>query len=109
VAEFTIKRGSRLPRIRATVPGAQEGGPVDLSGVTAVQFVMADMKGVLKVNAAGAVLDAAERIVEYAWAAADTEVAGEYEAEFMLTFTGGEQMRVPTDGYIIVRVVPDKG
>jgi hypothetical protein len=107
VAEFTIKRGSRLPHIQATVTA--HGGPVDLSQVTAVRFVMTTLAGVIKVNAAGVVVDATEGVVEYAWAAADTDTPGEYEAEFVLTFDTGEVMRVPTEGYIIVRVVPDKG
>jgi hypothetical protein len=109
MAEFTIKRGSRLPHIQATVLSAQDGGPLDLSRVAAVQFVMTDLRGAVKVNAPGLIFDAVEGIVEYAWDATDTDTAGEYEAEFVLTFDSGEVMRVPTDGYIIVRVVPDKG
>ncbi len=104
--EFTIKRGARLPHIQAAV---LDDGPVDLSHVAAVQFVMTDLKGAVKVNAPGVIFDAGAGIVEYAWAAADTDTPGEYEAEFVLTFDSGEVMRVPTDGYIIVRVVPDKG
>ena len=109
MAEFTIKRGSRLPHIQATVLAQDGDGAVDLTRVTSVRFIMTDLQGAVKVNAPATVLDANAGIVEYAWAAADTDTAGEYEAEFVLTFDSGEQMRVPTDGYIIVRVVPDKG
>lgn len=109
MAEFTIKRGSRLPHIQVTVPVPEDGVPEDFSRITAVQFVMVDLKGVLKVDAAGSVHDTGERVIEYAWLATDTDTAGDHEAEFVLTFDSGEEMRVPTDGYIIVRVVPDKG
>lgn len=106
-AEFVIKRGSRLPHMQVTVAVPDDGTSEDFSRVTSVQFVMADLRGVVKVNAPGSVVDPAKRIIEYAWADGDTDTAGEYNAEFVLTFSSGEQMRVPTDGYIIVRVVPE--
>lgn len=62
---------------------------------------------VAKVNAAATVEDAASGSVSYPWLAADTDVAGTYEAEFEVTFAGGEKRTFPADSYFYVTVIPD--
>jgi hypothetical protein len=105
VADFTLKRYDRLPSIQAslTYPGATA---VDLTGAT-VKFIMKLPAGAVKVNAVAVVVTPASGIVRYDWLAIDTDVAGTYDAEWEVTFTGGKKQTFPTDGYLSVNVVAD--
>jgi hypothetical protein len=108
--KFTIKRNDTLPRLRATL--TINGAPVNFSsgefaGAT-VRFHMVDaFTNAVIVNAPASIVDAANGVVEYTWTAADTAVAGQYNAEFQVTQTSGKIMTFPNDGYIQIQIIPD--
>ena len=50
---------------------------------------------------------AADGVVEYAWAAGDTDTAGTHLAEFQVTFPGGLPATYPNRGYLLVEITAD--
>lgn len=109
MADFYIKRGDRLPVIRRTLT-TSDGNAINLSGAT-VNFIyrIAD-ESLPAVVGTGTVtiVTAASGIVEYAWAAADTATAGEYNAEFEAQI-GGLRITAPNSEHMTFEVVQDLG
>ncbi|MES2753834.1 MAG: hypothetical protein V4659_04140 [Pseudomonadota bacterium] len=103
---FYIKRGDRLPLLRRPLL-APDGGPLDLTGATVVLNVRA-RGGAMKVtNAACTVIaPAAAGVVEYGWAAIDTDTAGTFDAEFTATFAG-LPITVPNKGFLQIEIGED--
>ena len=103
---FAIKRNDRLPALRVQLL-RDDGTIVNLTTATAVTLKMG---APFNLNVAAVVIDAVNGIVEYAWAAGNTNVTeGNYRAEFEVTWPGGIPETFPTDGYIIVQVYTDLG
>ena len=101
-----IKRGDTLPTATIYVTDAN-GDPLDLTDVTSAVFKMYtdNQPRVEKVSAAANVVSPATGgAIEYGWAEADTDTAGEYLAEVTLTFTDGGILTYPTEGFYRVRV-----
>lgn len=114
MADFTIKRGDRLPTIVATLYDAA-GAAVNLTSTTVVFLmtdVTADMGSTPKVSAV-ATPDADQTTnrgrCEYAWATDDTDTAGRYRGEFEVTFSSGKKETFPNRGYLLIAVVEDLG
>jgi len=107
VLNFITKRHSRRPYVRLQVKDA-DGNAYDLTSVFSVRFLMYDLDGVQKVDAAGSVESPATAgIIKYEWAAADVDTAGNYNAEFDLDWGSGVVMTLPSNGLIRVRIHED--
>jgi len=93
---FKIKRNDTAPIILATVytkGGLGGWGKMDLSGVTSVNFSMADSKGELTIaSQSGTTVPSCEGLIQYAWRNGDTAVAGTYRGEVEIFFTHGTNM-----------------
>jgi hypothetical protein len=55
------------------------------------------------------VVDAPTGVLEYAWVAPDTDVAGTYQGEAVITFASGAIQRFPQDGYLEWVIQPKTG
>lgn len=97
----TLKRGYRLPKLRQQLKQA-DGTPVPLTGAS-VRLLMGIPGKPRKVAAAATILDAANGIVEYAWAAGDVDTVGVYLAEWECTFADGP-LPVPNNAFLTVVV-----
>lgn len=99
---FIIKKLDRSPSLEATM-GA------NLTGATVV-FSMAPKSpagAALKVSAAAAVVvDAASGAVRFDWGANDTDTAGNFQGEFIATYTAtGIKRSYPVASYLEIQVI----
>lgn len=100
---FDVKQGSTRPYLRMTLE--ENGVAVNLTGITSVVFRMRITGATAyKVNAAAVVVDALNGVVEYRWMAANTDTAGTYNGEFVVTFADASVGIWPSNGYITVEV-----
>lgn len=110
MADFTFKRNDRLPKLRATLQQGSPATPIDLTTAVSVKLILKDstnMAGAAKVNAACTLVTPSSGIVEYAWAAGDTDTSGTYNGEFEITWSTGITETVPNTGYFTVTIVDD--
>jgi hypothetical protein len=105
VAEFRLKKGDRLPKLRMVLADSA-GVALNLSLAT-VTFRMR-LRGsatLATLTGAASVVDALTGVVEFAWGAGDSAAPGVFDAEWILTYAGGTQT-VPTAGYVTVVIEP---
>jgi hypothetical protein len=101
---FNMKKGDRLPKLRATLLGS-DGNALDLTGASVTFRMRARNGSALKVSASATVITAASGIVEYSWGATDTDTEGYFDAEFVVTLAGLAET-VPNDSYVLVVIGP---
>lgn len=105
---FHIKQNDTSPALRAVLKDADDV-IVDVSGA-AVEFHMRPVGATTAtVSAAGTVVSGTEGLVEYSWLAGDTSVAGNYEAEFQITFANSKIETFPNSRNIKIKIVPELG
>lgn len=103
---FFIKQNDTSPALKATLKDGLDVA-VDLSG-SSVRFHMRKIgETSSKVDASAVIENADNGIVYYSWVAADTDTIGSYEAEFEVTFTGGEIETFPNNRFIEVEITDD--
>ena len=100
--KFNIKRGDTSPALRMAL--APE--TLNLTGAS-VQFQMRPKRGVTSIDEAADIITATPPVVEYAWGAGDTATAGEYEAEFRVTYADASVETFPNVGFIEVTINED--
>lgn len=109
MADFYLKKNDTSPFIR--IQCQDDGGnPVDLSGATA-KFLMREVDSdTTKVDSAATITDAANGKVQYEWSSSDTDTAGDFEAEFEITYGDSTVETFPNaDSYIEVKISDDIG
>lgn len=112
-ADWSMKQHDHRPSIQATLSA-------DLSPAgTTVNFIMRPtLSGAVKVNAAAVIVGT--RIitpvtgdpytvtdVRYDWATGDTDTAGQFQAEWQVTWTGGKKQTFPTETYHSLEILAD--
>jgi hypothetical protein len=119
VADFKIKTFDRRPKIRAVLKEPdptvipQTNPPtmrvVDLTDAIGVDFILRpDGGGVVKVNSpADVIAPPTGGVVEYDWAAGDTDTQGTFKAEWEVTWEPGITQTFPTDGYNLIEIGED--
>lgn len=105
---FYIKQNDTSPSLRSFLRDG-DGDPIDLTGAT-VKFLMRPIGGTtLKINDSAVIVTALSGLVQYEWEVGDTDTVGSYQAEFEVTYTGGDVETFPNNGYIRVEVTDDLG
>jgi len=105
MAEVTIKKGDRLPKLSRQF--LTDGAGTDLTGAT-VTFNMWNVATDTQVITDGVctVITAATGEVEYPWTASDATLDdGFYVASFTATFSGPRRLTAPNIGMITVQIV----
>ena len=109
LTDFYIKQHDTREPVVAVCQDAN-GNAIDLTGAT-VKFNMKSGSGTLVVNDSThtSLVTAASGIVKYQWQAADTATAGDYTAEFQITFSDGRILTFPNTGNFNVHITADLG
>jgi hypothetical protein len=103
---FYIKRNDTSPSMLATLQDA-DGNAVNVTGATIRFHLRAIGSDAVTVDSAAVIVTPFEGIVRYDWDAADTDVAGSYQAEFEVTYADASIETFPNDGYIRVNITGD--
>lgn len=106
MASFIIKKNDLSPSIQTTLLDGNDE-PVDITGNLGVRFHMKDADGLIVIDQAATVVDALGGVVKYDWVAADTDVAGAFEAEFEVTYADSKPETFPNSGYIAIQMDED--
>lgn len=100
---FRIKRFNTSPGIRYDVTPKT----MNLSGAT-VRFKLMDSRGKTVLDSPGTVIEATGNpSVGYAWENGDTDIAGDYKAEFDVVFFDGSLVTFPNDQFLVVSIGPN--
>lgn len=100
---FTIKQGDTSPSLLADlVTPANEAA--QLVGATVLFHMRSSRRSVLPLVAAATVVDPELGRVRYDWQPEDTSTAGDFEAEFEVTYADGSVETFPNDGYIDIYI-----
>lgn len=101
-ADFSIKQNDTRPSILATLTAAA----TDV--ISSVTFRMSTKAGVRKVDHSAAIQTQPSASsggqVKYQWLTGDTDTAGDYRGEFIVTFNDGRIETYPNRGYIAIHV-----
>lgn len=101
---FNIKQGDTEPSLEAILRDSQRQ-PRDLSNADSVRFHMKNVSTQdTVVDASAAVINESEGRVVYDWSSGDTDQEGRHEAEFEVTYNGGDVETFPNSGSIEVYV-----
>jgi len=111
MTDFTIKRNDEEPAIRFQLLD-DASNPVDITGFREVRFIMrqrgaSSPKIDEDTSGAVAVTDAANGIVQYEWKSGDTDTNGRFNAEFEVTYSGGDKETFPNSEFIEIHIPKD--
>lgn len=108
MADVTLKSNDTRPTLQVTLKEGQPSAqtPINLTTASAVTLYMKTATGSL-ITRAATITDATNGVVTVTFQAADTATAGDYSAEFQITWTGGGIETVPNDGYISISILED--
>jgi hypothetical protein len=95
--DFTLIKGDLLPRVRFTLQ--DEEGPIDLTGLASSDVIFTFQAPGFTGSGECAILVPLSGVIEFAWSAGDTDVAGEYLARIAVNF-GGEIESFPNEDAI---------
>lgn len=110
MADYTIGRNDLLSLLTVVLKDA-DGNAVDLTAATSIRFHMFTSAGVQKIDADA--VKNADQVghkgeVTYTWQAADTDTAGEYNAEWEVTWNTGKPQTFPnTPNKFFIQVTKD--
>lgn len=108
---FTLKKNDTRPILQITLTEIlTEGGapqPINLTSADSVKFVMKN--GTTTVTKTATVTNAPQGIITVTFVAADTAVAGDYDAEVEITWDPNLIETVPNKEYFTVTIKDDLG
>lgn len=107
--DVTIRKLDTAPKIKAILKD-ETGTAINLTGAT-VKWLMrgplTDKTKPTKINSAATVTDPTLGKVEYAWAATDTDTAGDFVGRFVVTQSDGSILSCPNSKDKTVRIEDD--
>ena len=116
--DFEMQAGDLLPSIQTSGLKNPDGTIVDLTNATSVKFIMdaANTDWTPKANATPKVQAAAvmvtpktSGVVEYIWASGDTDTAGQYLGQWLVTWPTLRPQRFPTGTYYQIQINANLG
>jgi hypothetical protein len=102
--DFVLAVGDTLPKLEAQLINAKTGAPIgDLTGATVVFNYKVRGTSTWTALTSVAIIDDSKAIVEVTWNPGDTDVSGDYDMQFVVTFPSG-QMTVPNHGCLLLSI-----
>jgi hypothetical protein len=95
---FYLKSADTAPVLEATLTDASDS-PIDLTGASVDFELLEPRNGATVVNAGASIADTTGGVVRYPWADGDTDDAGRYRAQFVVTFADGSTETFPNVAY----------
>lgn len=102
---FEIKRNDRRPYFRVQL--TENGDPADLTAAVSASMIMKQGSTVKVNKAAMTFVDRPTGVVQYAWAAGDTDTTGTYNVEVEIDWGSSEFQTFPSLGYFTVIISDD--
>jgi Rib/alpha/Esp surface antigen-like repeat protein len=102
MAAFIIKKGDRRPSYSVTLTNSS-GTAYDITGATGVTFRFKSGTSAT-ISGAGVIVSASAGTVRYDWGASDTQTAGQYSTEVVVTYNDGTLQTFPSDGFGLVEI-----
>jgi hypothetical protein len=106
MATATWKQNDLEPEVRSTLQNA-DGSAINLTGATAVYFLMRPVSGGTTIRTTATVVNAATGIVSYDWTSGDTATVGSYYQEWEIMWPSSRPQTVPNDSYNTIVIVDD--
>ncbi len=104
MADYTLKQGDLEPAVTGFLIDST-GLPVNVATATSVTFrMMSVLTHTEAFSRPATVDDAVGGELSYAWQAGDTDLAGVYYAEFVVTWPSARPQTYPPDGYLTVAI-----
>jgi hypothetical protein len=95
---FHLKSSDTAPVLEASLTDANEE-PIDLTGADVAFELREPRNGATVVDAGANVADTTGGVVRYPWADGDTDEAGRYRGQFVVTFADGSVETFPNVAY----------
>ena len=104
---FFIKQNDDRPTLDVALQD-DRGRPVNVASATIVFHMRNTADDSVKItSAAVTILSATRGEVRHTFTTTNTDTAGNFEAEFQVTFSGGTVQTFPNDGYIDIIITDD--
>ena len=104
---FFMKRNDDQPTLDVALRD-DKNRPVDVTGATVLFHMRNTADDTTKISGGSVtVLSASKGEVRDSWSTSNTNTAGNFEAEFQVTFAEGGVQSFPNDGYIDVIITED--
>ena len=104
---FWIKRNDDNPSLDVALRDDRDRA-VDLTGATIVFHMRNTADDTVKISGGSvSILSATRGEVRFTFSTTNTDTAGNYEAEFQVTFVGGGVETFPNDSYIDIIISED--
>lgn len=103
--EFFLKKLDVLPVLQSQL--SDDVGFIDLSSATGVYFAYRPRyldSGAVTSIKLGSIVSAVSGIVQYTWTTGDTITPQVYLGEWIVNFSGNQQMTFPNDSYITFEI-----
>lgn len=108
-----MKRGDRRPYLPFQFFEPDKVTPLDVSGALVINIVVrvkgADPADPPVFKSPVTMTDEVQGIGDYRWAAGDTDVEGNYEYEFEITWPNAEPQTIPQDSFFALTIIADAG
>jgi len=98
--KFFIKQGDLMPGLQAYL-SHRNTGPIELQAGDIIKFIMTprNNRQEIIIEKLATIIDEEQGLVQYEWEQGDTDIAGEYQGEFLLLLNGTVPIRFPNNGY----------
>jgi len=106
MATATWKQNDLEPPVQSTMRNS-DGTGIDVSGATAIYFLMRPVSGGTTVRTAATVVSASAGTVKHEWVSGQTATVGSYYQEWEIMWPSSRPQTVPNTSYNVIVIEDD--